>query len=102
MQAVEAAKTAAKNISETMAEDSDSSKENETEASDKEEESENEEDKRRKAALDKLEKASEDTLLGQASLEYELQQCDDITNSMIWCAVKCVLTNINDFITIIE
>lgn len=72
MQAVEAAKTAAKNISETMAEDSDSSNENETEASDKEEESENEEDKRRKAALDKLEKASEDTLLGQASLEYEL------------------------------
>lgn len=71
--AVEAAKTAAKSIAEmqTMAEDSESSKEDETEASDKEGGNDDEEETRRKAALDKLEKASEDTLLGLASPGYE-------------------------------
>lgn len=68
MQAVEAAKTAAKGISEIQNdEDSESSKDGDTEASTVEEESEDENEKRRKAALFKLEKASEDSFLGQAS-----------------------------------
>lgn len=69
MQAVEAAKTAAKSISDVQnaVEESESSKEHETEASVDEVEGEDENDKRRKEALDKLEKASEDSFLGQAS-----------------------------------
>ncbi|KAI3446043.1 hypothetical protein Pfo_002708 [Paulownia fortunei] len=63
--AVEAARTAAKSISETMAEDSESSKEEGTEVSAVEEESDDENDERREAALDKLEKASEESFLGQ-------------------------------------
>lgn len=65
MQAVEAARTAAKSISENIAEDSESSKEDGTEASAVEEESDDENDERRKAALDKLEKASKDSFLSQ-------------------------------------
>ncbi|CAA0807568.1 Unknown protein [Striga hermonthica] len=61
--AVEAARTAAKTISETIAEDSDSSEENKKVSVDEETDDEN--DKRRKAALEKLEKASEDSLLSQ-------------------------------------
>lgn len=68
MQAVEVAKTAAKTIAEMQpAEDSESPKANDAEAPAVEEESEDDDGKRRKAALDKLEKASEDSLLGQAS-----------------------------------
>ncbi|KAL2512195.1 hypothetical protein Adt_17795 [Abeliophyllum distichum] len=65
--AVEVAKTAAKSVTDIQmpAEESESSKEDETEASAVEEESEDETDKRRKLALDKLEKASEESLLGQ-------------------------------------
>lgn len=65
MQAVEVAKIAAKSISETVAEDSESSKEEHVEASAVEEESDDENDERRRAALDKLEKASEETFLSQ-------------------------------------
>ncbi|CAK9150814.1 unnamed protein product [Ilex paraguariensis] len=65
--AVEVAKTAAKNIADmqNIDEDPESSKEDATEASAVEEVSDDENDKRRKDALDKLEKASEDSLLGQ-------------------------------------
>ncbi|KAK3002786.1 hypothetical protein RJ639_018344 [Escallonia herrerae] len=66
--AVEVAKTAAKSITDMqdVAEDSEASKEYDTEASEKEEESEDENDKLRKIALEKLEKASDDSFLGQA------------------------------------
>lgn len=47
-----------------------SSNEDETETSDKEGDDEDEDAKKRKAALEKLENASEDTLLGQASHNY--------------------------------
>ncbi|KAK3005194.1 hypothetical protein RJ639_016436 [Escallonia herrerae] len=69
IQAVEVAKTAAKSIADMqdVAEDSEASKEDATEASEKEEESEDENDKLRKIALEKLEKASDDSFLGQAS-----------------------------------
>ncbi|PIN08288.1 hypothetical protein CDL12_19141 [Handroanthus impetiginosus] len=65
MQAVEAARTAAKSISDSMAEDPESSKEDSTESPAAEKESDDENDKRRKAALDNLEKASEDSILSQ-------------------------------------
>lgn len=65
MQAVEAARTAAKNISETVAEDSESTDGDGKEEPAVEEESDDENDKRRKEALDKLEKASEESLLSQ-------------------------------------
>ncbi|KAI7726546.1 hypothetical protein M8C21_032097, partial [Ambrosia artemisiifolia] len=67
--AAEVAKTAANSISDLQKdfEESESSKEDHPEASDKDQESEDEDDKKRKAALEKLEKASEDTFLGQAS-----------------------------------
>lgn len=65
MQAVEAARTAAKSISDTIAEDSESSQEDGTEASAVKEESDDESNELRKAALDKLEKASEDSFLSQ-------------------------------------
>lgn len=69
MQASEVAEKAAKSISDmqNVPEDSDSPKKEEEAdetGTDKESEVENE---RRKAALDKLEKASEESLLGQAS-----------------------------------
>ncbi|KAL0454207.1 UNVERIFIED_CONTAM: hypothetical protein Slati_0759900 [Sesamum latifolium] len=63
--AVEAARTAAKSISDTMAEDSESYEEDDTEASAVKEESDDESNELRKAALDKLEKASEDSFLSQ-------------------------------------
>ncbi|XP_076926078.1 uncharacterized protein LOC143589117 [Bidens hawaiensis] len=65
--AAEVAKTAASSISDLQHEfeDSESSKEDLPEASDKDQESEDEDDKKRKVALEKLEKASEDTFLGQ-------------------------------------
>ncbi|XP_057787413.1 uncharacterized protein LOC131004705 [Salvia miltiorrhiza] len=63
--AVEAARTAAKTISETVDEDSESSKEDNTEVSAAEEETDDEHDKQRKEALDKLEKASEESFLSQ-------------------------------------
>lgn len=65
MQAVEAARTAAKSISETVAEDPETSEEEGTELSVVEKESDDENDERRKAALDKLEKASEESFLSQ-------------------------------------
>ncbi|MFS8029947.1 putative protein kinase RLK-Pelle-RLCK-VI family [Helianthus anomalus] len=66
--AAEVAKTDANSISDLQKnfEDSESSKESHPEASDKDQESKDEDDKKRKAALEKLEKASEDTFLGQA------------------------------------
>lgn len=69
MQAAAAAQTAAKSIVDLKNEDGDaeSSKEKEAEGSADENESEDENDKRRKSALDKLEKASEDSVFGQAS-----------------------------------
>lgn len=67
--AAEVAKTAAKSIADlqSAAEESESSKEGDAGESvvEEEEEDEDEHDKQRKAALDKLEKASEDTILGQ-------------------------------------
>lgn len=65
--AAEAAKTAAQSIADMQIaeENSESSKEDEIETSGKEEDTEDEEGTRRKAALDKLENASEDTLFTQ-------------------------------------
>lgn len=65
--AAEAAKTAAQSIADMQIakENSESSKEDEIETSGKEDDTEDEEVTRRKAALDKLENASEDTLLSQ-------------------------------------
>ncbi|CAA3017287.1 Probable beta-D-xylosidase 7 [Olea europaea subsp. europaea] len=65
--AVEASKIVAKSVTDIQMpdEESESLKEDETEASAMEEESEDDNDKHRKVALDKLEKASEDSLLGQ-------------------------------------
>lgn len=71
-QASEVAKTAAKGIADLQSfpEESESYKEGDGEESAVEkEEEEDENDKQRKAALDKLEKASEDTVLGQACHE---------------------------------
>lgn len=65
MQAVEAARTAAKSISETVAEDPESSKEEDSEVSAGEEKTDDESDQRRKEALNNLEKASEDSFLSQ-------------------------------------
>ncbi|PSS19179.1 Protein FAM114A2 like [Actinidia chinensis var. chinensis] len=66
--AAEVAKTAAKSIADiqNVAEDSESSKEGDLEESTIEGEEEDEHNEQRKAALDKLEKASEDSLLGQS------------------------------------
>ncbi|KAL4588764.1 hypothetical protein LXL04_001659 [Taraxacum kok-saghyz] len=65
--AEEISRNAANSISDLQneLEGSESSKEDHQEPSDKDQESEDEDDKRRKAALEKLEKASEDTILGQ-------------------------------------
>ena len=74
MQAVEVAKTAAKSITdvENIVEDSESSKdEEEVDESAAEDKNDDEIDKRSKSALDKLEKASEDSFLGQASHKLE-------------------------------
>ncbi|KAK4340279.1 hypothetical protein RND71_041741 [Anisodus tanguticus] len=67
--AVEAAKTAAKSLADVQnaLEDSESSKDDDEQEVFVEEESEDENDKKRKATLEKLEKASEESLLGQAS-----------------------------------
>lgn len=65
------AKTAAKNIADmqNVVEDSESSKdEEESGESAIEEKTEDENDKLRKSTLEKLEKASEESLLGQVSL----------------------------------
>ena len=72
MQAAEVAKTAAKSIADiqNVAEDSESSKEGDLEESTIEGEEQDEHNEQRKAALDKLEKASEDSLLGQACHSY--------------------------------
>lgn len=69
LQAAEVAKTAANSIADLQneLEDSESSKEDKSGVSDKDQESEDEDDKKRKAALEKLENASDDTFLGQAS-----------------------------------
>lgn len=70
MQAAAVAQTAAKSVTDmqTNEEDSESSKnEGEVEDSANERESGDEKDKLRKSALDKLEKASEESLFGQAS-----------------------------------
>lgn len=88
MQAVEAAKTAAKSISETVAEDSESSVEEGKEAPAGEQEqsddSDDEEKKKSKAALDKLVNASEESLLSQVGcVKYVHKKCD------IWTAFLC-------------
>lgn len=63
------AEKAAKSIADIqLAEDSESPKEKETEESPTKKESGDEDDKLRKSALDKLEKASNDSFLGQASI----------------------------------
>ncbi|KAL7174211.1 hypothetical protein ACSBR2_033465 [Camellia fascicularis] len=69
-----AAKTTAKSIVDmqnVVEEDSEFSEEDDMEGSAVQGESEDENDKRCKAALDKLEKASEDTILGQACHKYK-------------------------------
>jgi cytoskeletal protein RodZ len=74
VQAAAVAQTAAKSIADMQdtAEDSESSKdEGEAEDSTNERESEDEKEKIRKSALDKLEKASEESIFGQASHKYE-------------------------------
>ncbi|KAK6135698.1 hypothetical protein DH2020_030559 [Rehmannia glutinosa] len=63
--AIEAARIAAKSISEPLAEESESSEEEGTNVPAVEEEIDSENDERRKEALDKLEKASEESLLSQ-------------------------------------
>lgn len=73
-QAAAVAQTAAKSISDMQIadEDTESSKdEEEAEDSTNEKESEDDKDKIRKAALDKLEKASDESIFGQASHAYE-------------------------------
>ncbi|KAK2978390.1 hypothetical protein RJ640_016492 [Escallonia rubra] len=77
--AAEVAKTAAKSITDMqdVAEDSEASKEDDTEASEQEEESEDENDKLRKIALEKLEKASDDSFLGQARVVSVVRDTDD-------------------------
>ncbi|CAI9294976.1 unnamed protein product [Lactuca saligna] len=71
LEAAEVARTAANSISELQneLEGSESSKEDQDhqETSDKDQESEDEDDKKHKAPHERLEKASEDTILGQAS-----------------------------------
>ena len=69
LQAASVAQTAAKSIVDLKNEDEEvePSKEKEVEDSAAESESEDENDKLRKSALDKLEKASEDSVFGQAS-----------------------------------
>lgn len=72
MQAASVAQTASKSIAELQitAEDSESSKEDVgDEGSAKESDEESDIDPLRKSALDKLEKASEDSLLSQACIE---------------------------------
>ncbi|KAK6159397.1 hypothetical protein DH2020_006711 [Rehmannia glutinosa] len=63
--AIEAARIAAKSISEPLAEESESSEEEGTNVPAVKEKTDDENDERRKAALDKLEKASEESLLSQ-------------------------------------
>ncbi|XP_022763326.1 uncharacterized protein LOC111308906 isoform X2 [Durio zibethinus] len=66
------AEKAAKSIADMqLAEDSESSKEEEVEESPTEKESEDENDKLRKSALDKLEKASDDSFLGQGLMVFD-------------------------------
>ena len=88
MQASAVAEKAAKSIADIqLAEDSESSKEKEAEESPTEKESEDENDKLRKSALDKLEKASGDTVLGQASLFTHfdiLKLCLLVLAAQIW------------------
>ncbi|KAF8410587.1 hypothetical protein HHK36_003119 [Tetracentron sinense] len=90
--AVAVAKTAAKGIADMqiITEDSESSKEEEeTEESATEGKNEDENDKLRKSTLEKLEKASEDSLLGQASHIYNRDQISclysDIGAIMRYC-----------------
>nr|GMD85785.1 uncharacterized protein LOC109161907 [Ipomoea batatas] len=106
--AVEAAKTAAKSISDVQnaVEESESSNENETEPSAVEVEGEDENDKRRKEALDKLEKASEDSFLGQAShREMGLKVIDNSVESIAsgaWQALGNALKGGSSFVHKLE
>lgn len=67
IQAAAAAQTAAKSIADMQNPAEDSEESSKEEEGDTEQESQDEDDKQRKAALEKLEKASEDSFLGQAS-----------------------------------
>ncbi|KAL2477215.1 hypothetical protein Fot_46229 [Forsythia ovata] len=69
----------------STAEDSESSKEDGIEASGVEDESEDENDKRRKEALDKLERASEDSLLNQGVKVFD-DSVDSLTSGA-WQAI---------------
>ncbi|KAL2460208.1 hypothetical protein Adt_43628 [Abeliophyllum distichum] len=69
----------------STAEDSESSKEDGIEGSGVEDESENENDKRRKEALDKLERASEDSLLNQGVKVFD-DSVDSLTSGA-WQAI---------------
>nr|GMD92501.1 uncharacterized protein LOC109161907 [Ipomoea batatas] len=108
MQAVEAAKTAAKSISDVQnaVEESESSNKNETEPSAVEVEGEDENDKRRKETLDKLEKASEDSFLGQAShREMGLKVIDNSVESIAsgaWQALGNALKGGSSFVHKLE
>lgn len=83
-QAAEVAKTAAKSITDMPdnAEDSESPKEEEAAS---EGESESEESKKRKAALEKLEKAGEDSVLGQASLLFFFWDICKTISRLLFC-----------------
>jgi hypothetical protein len=85
-QAVEVAKSAIADIQQPLEQDTgpDSGEKEEK----KEPEGEGEEEERRKAALDKLENASEDSILGQASTCFAT-----LSMSLIRC---CVLGNAGD------
>lgn len=67
IQAAAAAQTAARSIADMQNPAEDSEESSKEEEGDTEQESQDEDDKQRKAALEKLEKASEDSFLGQAS-----------------------------------
>ncbi|KAG8368309.1 hypothetical protein BUALT_Bualt15G0032200 [Buddleja alternifolia] len=92
--AVEAARTAAKSLSDTMAEDSESSKEDGTDVSAVEEESEDENEVRRKAALNKLEKASEESFLSQGLKVFDTSV--DSFTSGAWHALGTALKGIEN------
>ena len=91
VQAAAVAQTAAKSISDMQIadEDTESSKdEEEAEDSANEKESEDDKDKIRKAALDKLEKASDESIFGQASHTYECWKFLFVLQTLVWYCIS--------------
>lgn len=93
MQASVVAEKAAKSIADIqLDEDSESSKEEEAEGSPTEKESDDENEKLRKSALDNLQKASDDSFLGQASLFTYfgvLKLCLPVLAAQMWDDGNC-------------